>query len=369
MLNIKRRFIEEVEKISAYTNLINSMSKLPPWREVSSNLNKLYIFAMESDNLLHLLELYDYPDDTELIESIIEEARTFLLNYIESIIENSKQLTINEQKSQYYDEDFIIMINENFYDADYYDFISIFSESTGIDNLINFYKERYKIKFKRFEHIGPNEENIQKIIEYDLENIANEAVKLSLEHVCTESEDVLVFFDRLKTILEINDSNNTLNVYRQSFILLISSFDAAIFDITKELLNQRFFSLISKFCDNDQKIRVKDLDKFVDSSGMIENTIDECLKKKYLKDLFRDYNGLGIINDDVLFKELMEITNRRNVHLHKAGIADEQYVSSFNLYSKIVDEYLEISEAYLEKSIDVCIEFITKLVDWYNSDS
>lgn len=365
MRDIMNRFDDEVEKILAYNNLIISMSKLPRWSEMSWNINQLYIFGFANDNLLTLQELSEYPSDIGMIFSFIDEAKEFLINYIDITNDIIKLIPEEIDMSEYFDDEFIMMVNEEFYDADYYDFIEIYKNDDSKENLITFFKKIYLKKFNRFEHIGPSKEIIDKIIEFDLKKIASNALRLYLEQVMNESEDVLVFIDKLKTTLFINDINNTLNANRQSFILLMSTFDATIFDMTKQLLEEHFYQYISDFCESDYKLKVKDFGKFANNQEMISNTVDECLKQKYLKDLIKIYKKLDVLNNKILFKNLMEISNRRNVHLHKSGVCDEQYITSFNLFSKNEGDFLEISENYLMNSIDYCSDIVKKIVEWY----
>jgi len=365
MRDIVDRFHSEVEKIFAYNNLMHTTSKLPEWGEFSWNIDQLDCLGFKSEELTYMQSLSKYPKDISSIFKLINESKDYLFACIDITHERLNYVPLENKKSEFYDEDFVMMVNENFFDADYYDFLELYSEENNLEMLLNFFEERYLIKFNRFGVNGQTKEEIEKMIEYDLKIIASEALDMYLQHVCTEYDDLLIFLDKLKTTLHINDLNNTLNVNRQSFILLMSSFDATIFDMTKKLLEERFYQYIAEFCQPDYKLRMKDFENFTSGQDMIDSVVDECLKQQYLKDLFKIYKKLEVFDDKVLFKNLMEITNRRNVHLHKSGICDEQYVTSYNLFSKNKGEYLEISENYLIASIDYCSKFVIKIIDWY----
>lgn len=59
--------------------------------------------------------------------------------------------------------------------------------------------------------------------------------------------------------------------------------------------------------------------------------------KNYKPDIFKD----------IEYPVLMEMVERRNIHLHNKGYADKKYCSSFNIYKLNVGDYVYIDREYL----------------------
>ena len=88
--------------------------------------------------------------------------------------------------------------------------------------------------------------------EEDYANILN-YVKCKLHNdYIYELENTLNDLEELRTLYNIFDEYNPINVYRQAFILSMTAFDATIFDLFTEIFNQDFFS-IARIISYDKK--------------------------------------------------------------------------------------------------------------------
>ena len=58
----------------------------------------------------------------------------------------------------------------------------------------------------------------------------------------------------------------------------------------------------------------------------------------------------------------MEMVERRNIHLHNKGYADNKYYNSFNIYKFNVDDYVNIDSEYLFiKVMNTLSKFLTNV--------
>ncbi|MBQ8198962.1 MAG: hypothetical protein IJZ76_06010 [Lachnospiraceae bacterium] len=166
------------------------------------------------------------------------------------------------------------------------------------------------------------------------------------------------------TLFNVMDYKSPLNIYRQSFILLMTAFDAAVFDITEVILNNHFF----EFCNANESAlkdgyKLKEIARFGSFDKLKADIIAKILKDNYASGLLKmlyKYNTDYFIDEDNgsdYYNIICEIIARRNLHIHKRGIVDEDYFSqaqgnsyNFNIgdIAYIRSEYYLNSIAYLE---------------------
>ena len=84
---------------------------------------------------------------------------------------------------------------------------------------------------------------------------------------------------------------------------------------------------------------------------------------KYLSELISKLkNYKPDIFKDIEYPVLMEMVERRNIHLHNKGYADNKYYSSFNIYKFNVDDYVNIDSEYLFiKVMNTLSKFLTNV--------
>lgn len=96
--------------------------------------------------------------------------------------------------------------------------------------------------------------------------------------------DAIEIADEIEANLRIMKKEATVNVFRQGFILLMTIFDATIFDLMRLALRRNFFELIGTIAKQDRL----SFDKFANHSSFEsfrDEIIEEKLKAKYLKDI------------------------------------------------------------------------------------
>lgn len=168
-----------------------------------------------------------------------------------------------------------------------------------------------------------------------------------------------------------------INILRQGFILLMTVFDAVVFDLVKVALRTDFFGLIVAFGKQD-KISVASLAKHTSLEEFRDELIEERLKAKYLKDLLFILQTLGVPCVDQArgdrFVQLVELVLRRNVHIHNRGRVDEKYLERdrngaprYNIYNLQPASVAQIDFEYWERANRLCRNCVLQLVKWVES--
>ncbi len=165
-----------------------------------------------------------------------------------------------------------------------------------------------------------------------------------------------------------------VNILRQGFILLLTAFDAAVFDLVRIALTQDFFRLISAF-GKQEKVPIETIARCGSFDVLRASIIEEQLKARYLKDLLFLLHNLGVkcVNEanGERFAELIELVMRRNVHVHNRGIVDERYVERdqqgqprYNIYNLSIGSIAEIDHQYLDRANKLCRHCVDNISNW-----
>lgn len=163
-----------------------------------------------------------------------------------------------------------------------------------------------------------------------------------------EQEDAISV---LKTTIKLVDTSSSANIFRQSFINVFSIFDAYVFDNLKEYFYKHPEEL-GKFLDTKNSERVKvaleDVLPFTSIEQLKNELVQRQFSGRYLSEIIKKLKTyLPSLFDGIDYAKLMEMIERRNIHLHHKGYVDEKYYSSFNIYSLSVGDYAFIDSKYL----------------------
>lgn len=200
-----------------------------------------------------------------------------------------------------------------------------------------------------------NVEDYESILEFMRCTLHNEEIE--------ETESELFEYQELQTLYGIFDEKAPINIYRQSFILLLTAFDAVVFDMAKILFCNKFFE-IAPFINYDKKFSLADISKYENFEEFSEKTIDLIIAGKYIADLleiiYKYKKDIFNIDGFDCYPTLMEIVQRRNLHVHKKGIVDEKYFTKGN-GSELglqIGDYAVIDDAYFNKALDLLEKFV-----------
>jgi hypothetical protein len=187
-------------------------------------------------------------------------------------------------------------------------------------------------------------------------------------------QNILDQFEELRLIARVATPDAEISVLRQGFILLMTAFDAAIFDLMRVKLRKDFFSLIGVF-GKQEKVSLQEISDAGNFEVFRDGIIEKQLKQRYVKDLLFILEALPVkCTDEVAsdrFLQLIELVLRRNVHVHNRGVVDERYLErdqngrpKYNLYNLHLGEVAPIDEPYWEMANRLCSGCVSRVTDW-----
>ena len=210
-----------------------------------------------------------------------------------------------------------------------------------------------------------------------------ELIRIALEHVeaikMRQRRDDMMYarrqFEELRLLARVGSVGAEISILRQGFILLMTAFDAAVFDVAKIAFRKRFFDFV-KVVGKDDKIRLSEVGEAGTIDAFAAQTVDTQLKRRYLKDVLMLLEQLGVSCVDQsrgnTLGHLIEMVLRRNAHVHNRGVVDEHYIEAdvktgkpkFNLYLLNLGETADIDTAYWQKARQLCGHCVRQLVAW-----
>ena len=159
------------------------------------------------------------------------------------------------------------------------------------------------------------------------------------------------------------DDHAPINIYRQSFILLLTAFDAVVFDMATKLFSSKFFE-IAPFINYDKEFTLSDISQYNSFEEFSSTTTETIISGKYIADileiLHRYDRSIFNIEDSDRYEDIMEIIQRRNLHVHKKGIVDNKYFTKGNgrelgLHN---GDYAVIDDTYFNHAVEVLEKFV-----------
>jgi hypothetical protein len=324
------RFIDGIEKleklIKNYSFTNNSRNKtLSNYRLLKKLVKELYELYTKYLLEFNLKQKISVPRMSAKVKKLLEEGN------LEGIIE--PMYNVNQHKTYY---DFLKAQNANEVKADIdcdYNSRKYYSEYTVANYIIAL--------------------NILAAKEYNKEID-------ELEYNVQWLEDFRIHF-------KLYDVKNPINIYRQSFILIMAAFDAAVFDLVKELFKDNFFQAMP-LLNAKGKIDISSLNEYRNFSEMKEREIENNLGKIYISEvlgvLYKYNKSLFIIDGIDIYNDILEMVSRRNIHLHNKGIIDQKYFEKGNgsqKYKLKKGQYAEIDSSYYFDISNKLEEFIKKI--------
>ena len=219
-----------------------------------------------------------------------------------------------------------------------------------------------------------------------------------LEAIYVEEKNKLVSFIREKGLQgSANDTIGTVDTKLSIPIQYITEYDKLytgiqnIINVNKNLLYTQFVDSVTQFdnflqnlmrcvynqhpdilSNSDNKITYKELLNLSTIENAKEFVVEKELTELFYKghtDQFKQFfkiTKVDVIKEmDDLFKSLVEITERRNIHVHCHGKVSQQYVdrcteNKVNVTASVGDELL-IDKDYFLDSIDKLLELAVKI--------
>lgn len=185
-------------------------------------------------------------------------------------------------------------------------------------------------------------------------------------------------FEEIEVLARMAAPDAEISVLRQGFVLLMTAFDAAVFDLTRVAFRQKFFDLVGTFGKQD-KLLLEGLGEAGSFEAFRDQVIEEQLRKRYVKDLLGLLQSLGVELADERNGDkpvqLIELVLRRNLHVHNRGIVDERYLEPdpksskprYNLYGLKSGQAACIDDDYFKTALRLCGNCVERLVRWAES--
>lgn len=200
------------------------------------------------------------------------------------------------------------------------------------------------------------------------------------EHVWLRRRvDAMVYareqFEEIEVLVRMATPDAEINVLRQGFLLLMTAFDAAVFDLTRIAFRRKFFELVIVFGKQD-KVTLECMGEAGSFEVFRDQVVEEQLKKRYVKDLLGllQVVGVELVDDKHGDKpiQLTELVLRRNLHVHNRGVVDHRYLEAdpktgkpkCNLFGLKLGQAAIIDEAYFQTALRLCGNCVERLVKW-----
>jgi hypothetical protein len=178
---------------------------------------------------------------------------------------------------------------------------------------------------------------------------------------------VLDRFNAIKAIAKLVGPDAAVGILRQGFILLMTTFDAVIFDLVRVKLRKDFFKLIVALGKNE-KVTFQGLAESGSFDALRDAIIEEQLKKRYVKDLLTLLAGewkVQCVEPGQKFERLIELVLRRNIHVHNRGIVDERYLDEKKNLDKLkLGDVAVIDQSYWEMANEFCSVCVHHVGAW-----
>lgn len=363
------RFHEEIEYIERYVDLLRLKSTLhdEQVKELNRILRRVDLNSLPVRKYERLGKPYSVDEASILMDAIRlskPDLYQTILGY-EQRLDDIPSILINSPAADYVDRlgewvEFMIAHLQD--DAD----------EVQIDRLLNdVMHEALAVENEQDEDDRIPPEALRALLLSAIEHAQHINVRQQLDAVVYAKQQ----FHELDVLARMAQPGTEINVLRQGFLLLMTAFDAAVFDIVRVALHARFFELIPMFGKQD-KVTLEAIGAAGTFDSFREQVINDQLKKLYLKDVLHLLNSLGVECADIAagdrFVDLVELVLRRNLHVHNRGIVDSRYLErdpitnkpKYNLYNLAINDLAPIDDAYLNQAMTRCRVCIDRLVNW-----
>lgn len=185
----------------------------------------------------------------------------------------------------------------------------------------------------------------------------------------SELQRLIESVEHLQFVVDTFHTHNLHNPLRQSFILLVTIYDATVFDLLRLAFQRDFFRLMAAFAQSN-KLDLKNLAQYSSFESLRDSVIEEQLKQRYVKDLLAFCDRQKIFKYDssldITFAHYMEMIQRRNLQIHNRGLVDAKYLEmdEAKIYPLILGDVAQIDGDYLAKANLLCERSISELAVW-----
>jgi hypothetical protein len=218
-----------------------------------------------------------------------------------------------------------------------------------------------------YSHLSPLKEHTTPELMTELADYAVEMMRHHLYHqrlghfawLLTEPGKMIT---RARSVLPTAETN----IHRQTFLLLVMAFDAAVFDLMRIALQADFFGLIGKV--SKEKFSLAEIAEYGSFEAFRDQVIDKHLKELYIKGLLdhlANKLSVSLTDDPSNLPKLIEPMLRRNIHVHNRGIVDQRFLDDgCNPYGLKIGNYAGFDVSYWYTTAHFLSTAVKKLVVW-----
>jgi hypothetical protein len=385
---VRERFQEECEYLEKYLDLVQRKISIneSDIEFVSYLLNKNGVKnKLKTNSKVKLncpLKKSDLESVLKQFQSIKEPIKNRIAKIEKDIIEIIRSMDDGYDAD---DEGFIYSFED--YMDDYLEGVDFWDSShnelvSDMMSLLEDGQSREKIKsvrqttIQQYKQISDTEENHRSIedkIEFAIKDalIILYQIKIAqIEQACEKSEEIEI-------AVRMQSPKTEINILKQGFILLMTLFDATIFDLMRIAINKDFFGLIGILGEKD-KIFFREFTDYSSFDEFRDEVVEMQLKKKYLKDIFGLLRKQGVeyVVDSSGFSSihLTEMIQRRNIHIHNRGLVDEKYLERgkngaprYNIYNFALGDVAEIDNTYWEMATRLTKDCVDHVANWVDT--
>jgi hypothetical protein len=362
---IWKRFLAESQRISQYIDFV--LSKAAIKNVAIRDMNKI----LKANNIVTITvqprALSDYawsPEQITTLLGTLDKIQPAVQKRIEAL---TLAMAPIARPDDHYDEDALHHLDE---------WVAFFDNELPDEPTNNYLTEAPQRYFEQAEWENPDSD----IPSETKWQIVQDAFQIVIRNKNIENlqrlEHTLWQFDQIRFAARVSLPDADLNILRQAFILLMTAFDAAIFDLLRVALTGHFFELIPKIA-KDGSFKLKDMARFHNFDEFSNNVIETQLKARYVKDLLGFLSEIGVqLYDETTDKHvmLMELVQRRNVHIHNRGYVDERYLErnedgkpKWNLDNLSLGDMAVIDHDYWEGALRLATNCVNAVATWVNS--
>lgn len=350
LYDIRDRYLHDITYISDYVNyleehfltsikLIENINIVTPTFSSNPSIDNLC-----NNNMIIQSEMFSYFQSVEAEMQLLDINNSILEGYDNStsIIENDVvEYIINEIQKGEHDSEKLFH-----------------SAETQIEVMCIMFGDRNG--YEHYNYLNDDPILIRELVSIAIEEAKRRKYKnLNTEYTCIGMS--------IKS-LDLFETKNQINLYKQNFIQIMAYFDSCVFDMLRFCMENNFFEWLAYF--DSVNIKTHEMASYGNFDSFRNNQIETFLKKCYVKDLLNilhnKFNGFFVANGNDIYPSLQEMIGRRNVHIHHNGIADKMYVSNFNLYGARIGDYLEINKDYFDKAVEATKQIITAISTIYD---
>ncbi|MHA1279565.1 MAG: hypothetical protein ACTSQ8_20375 [Candidatus Helarchaeota archaeon] len=363
---LRNRFHEEQDYLQKYVEFLQDKMAVSKTEigEISNILSRHDILKLEPSKTWTSWEV---PYELSELENIYGQLNGAKENIKNSIAEVEKELNATKVPEG------LNSVDMRSYEGELIQFMLHGLEGDQTPENIDTVREDALFQSKKLAEMEDLEIPDESIIDFAIQS----AIYILKYRKLSELEFVSEKFDDIEIALRMQRPEAEINVLRQGFILLMTIFDATVFDIMRVAIQKDFFKLIGVVGKKD-KFPLECLDKYNTFDEFRDAIIEEQLKPKYVKDILSilENQNVQYVDSSSDFGEihLKEMIKRRNIHIHNRGRIDEKYLKRDNngtprnnIYNLAIGSVAQIDLPYWEMANRLCKDCVDYMANWVDT--